>query len=357
MVRWVRSFLLLPVSCVVLAGCAPRVNPVDFAPDGRRIVVSAGEENRLVVTGLDGSAARELPGTESARGPRWSSDGRRIAFLDADGLALYEVEKEAVAQRVEEVAAVGSWSPRGDELVAFRKSEAGLQACWLRLPELRETAKVLLPVSEVDQDRGVRWLEKRDGIAFMGGGSERPYEVYTVEGDVAYRITNSGDVIGFGLDARGERLLWARLAPQAVGTGVTFWSYDLTNRSVTRLPYSARFAFTAEQRRTRTSPVQYVQFSPDGRYVALGVNEPSGGMGIYLSRLDGSEVRLLEQVAAPTPAAPKRKQRWNLLAPYWAPGSERLAVVKTGTDSAIRVYDVAGGAGRKLSVPNSWTKE
>ena len=357
MVRWDTSWrLLTPLLCVVLAGCSRPPNPIDLSSDGRRVVTNIGPQPGLQILEADGSGTRALPGTEGAQGPRWSRDERRIAFATPDGVAIYDVEKQAVSHLIQQGKAVGAWSPAGDALAAFRTTEDGLEACWFRLPEFREVGHVAIPTGEIDESQGAVWLEKRHGIAFMGHTSSGPDELYTIEDDVVYRITNTRDVIGFGLDADGDHLLWAREAP-AMDSGVTFWKYDLRTRSVVRQPFAARITPTAAQRRQKVSPVAWVRVSPDARYVALGTGDGTGGGAVSLARLDGAGLRLLERIPAPDPRSKKPEPEWGFLSTRWAAGSERLAVVKLGIGATVNVYDVAGGPAHKLRLAAPPTKE
>ena len=75
-----------------LDGIAP--GPAALSPDGRRLVFAAYERHRKVmlwVRDLDALEPRALVGTEDARYPFWSPDGREVAFFTNDKLKRIEV--------------------------------------------------------------------------------------------------------------------------------------------------------------------------------------------------------------------------------------------------------------------------
>jgi serine/threonine protein kinase len=88
-----------------------------LSPDGRRIAfvaLDAGGKPTLWLRSLDGLALRSFPGTENARFPFWSSDGRSIGFfsnqrlrrVEADGGSSQTICKTGLAFG-------GSWSQDG----------------------------------------------------------------------------------------------------------------------------------------------------------------------------------------------------------------------------------------------------
>jgi serine/threonine protein kinase/Tol biopolymer transport system component len=93
--------------------------PLDFAlsPDGRQIAFVAKGPNdteMLHVRALSGTESRPLPGTEGARHPFWSPDGRSLGFFAAGVLSRIDIaggRKQALYAA--QVGQGGSWNADG----------------------------------------------------------------------------------------------------------------------------------------------------------------------------------------------------------------------------------------------------
>jgi eukaryotic-like serine/threonine-protein kinase len=86
----IRSNLLMPETRVDIVTPTSN-NPADFAlsPDGRQIVFVATDEDgvsQLWLRSLSTTTAQPLPGTEGARYPFWSPDGRAIGLFAGNAL-------------------------------------------------------------------------------------------------------------------------------------------------------------------------------------------------------------------------------------------------------------------------------
>jgi TolB protein len=102
---------------------------VRVSPDGRRVLYCTGSwtEVRLIVSDLDGSHARPLTdGTSVVWAPRWSPDGKRIAFTGRDAaqqLHIFIVDAESGERRqvthlnaAQGRAQMPAWSADGRQL-------------------------------------------------------------------------------------------------------------------------------------------------------------------------------------------------------------------------------------------------
>jgi Tol biopolymer transport system component len=92
-----------------------------IAPDGRSLVfaASSGERQQLWLRALDSSNAKPLAGTDAARFPFWSADGRSVGFF-ADG-KLLRMDIEGGAATILANAALGqggAWNRDGTILFA-----------------------------------------------------------------------------------------------------------------------------------------------------------------------------------------------------------------------------------------------
>ena len=100
-------------------GAQPEIVQPSVAPDGQRAVFDAfDEEMGLWLTGLDGTGLDFLrPGSA----PRWSPDGRTIAYVTPrSGVGVLDVAREQVVARrrfAREVVSV-DWAPDGSRLLA-----------------------------------------------------------------------------------------------------------------------------------------------------------------------------------------------------------------------------------------------
>jgi eukaryotic-like serine/threonine-protein kinase len=106
----------------------PTLDPLSFAlsPDGLHIVyvVNAGDNSGLVVRALETGAIRVLPGTEDARAPFWSPDGRSIGFFAGGKLARVDVDNGTVRTLTNTINAYGgTWNNGG--VVVFSGRAAG----------------------------------------------------------------------------------------------------------------------------------------------------------------------------------------------------------------------------------------
>jgi hypothetical protein len=121
---------LLPPADVALAPGVNQIVPV-VSPDGRRLAFSAsrlGEPVRIWVRSLESLDARSLPGTDNARGPFWSPDGRTLAFFADDKLKAIDASGGAVQTLCDapnSAAAPGAaWSREGT--IVFARRTGGL---------------------------------------------------------------------------------------------------------------------------------------------------------------------------------------------------------------------------------------
>lgn len=344
--RWAVS---LVVACALLAGCAPAPNPAEFSPAGDRLVFPWGPSGVLYEARSDGAGVDPLPGTEGAVGPRWSPRGDLLAFEQDGELVLYDLVQRQVAQRIAGSMTPVAWAPDGQRLGVFRHTDDQVTASWYQLADRRLVASIPLPVQRISAAQTPRWLESRDGMAFMAANGDA-YQVYTVEGGDVYRISSTGDVLGFGLASDGEHLIWARGNPQVEG-GLTLWSYDLRLRSVRKLPFQARFASSTE-RRTRSGPiVTAVQFASGSERLAIVVEKPRQGAEVWTCALDGSQLKLIQRTSVAPSQSKRRDVAYDSLSPVWSPDGKQLAVVMSGVHPSIRIHRTDGTGAVQLPLP------
>ena len=152
-----------------LGGGFPSVTPEpSFAPDGKRLAYVADDSSghrAIWISTLGGRATRRLRGGAE---PRWSPDGRVIAFRTVDGVFLMHARTGALIRKVApQSAAAYDWSPDGRRLVyAATGPEFSREIFSVRTDRPARAPRQLthLPV-EVDEPV---WSPDGRQIAFVG---------------------------------------------------------------------------------------------------------------------------------------------------------------------------------------------
>lgn len=84
--------------------------------------------------------------------------------------------------------------------------------------------------------------------------------------------------------------------------------------------------------------------SPDGETLAF-ISDRSGADNLWISRIDGSEPRMLSD-----------EKQFGLISPAWSPDGRYIAVTKTADKNEVALYHVGGGSGVTLSGPDEETE-
>jgi hypothetical protein len=339
-----RSRLLALSLClgpVLLAGCVNPPPRAEFSPDGRRLVFPGGPKGTLGLVGEDG-VVTGLKGTEKALHAKWSPDGSSLAFLREGNLYRYNLATGKATLISEGVSGPLGWSADSFYVMAFCRPEEGpLELCWFDRPA-GPARRVELPVEDVGWDSPVLRLAGADRFAFIGRDPDGT-NVYTVRQGRVERLTRTGDVIGLGSTPGGSGLLWARPAPHVEGTGMTLWAMDLSTRAAVRLPFTARLQPPDRGREPQPGPeIHQVTFSPDASRVTIQGHIQNASR-LYLARIDGSGLQLLEQLPPAKPEAEQPEDLPGMLTASWSADSRRLAVLRAGGLSpSVRLYGSEG---------------
>jgi Tol biopolymer transport system component len=151
-----------------------RTNPLTISPDGSRIVFAADRRgtSQLFVRDVDDFEVKPIPGTEGARNPFFSPDGKRVGFFA--GTKLQTVGFDGGPPRVVAESALddmgSSWGT--DDVIVFASYGAGLS----RVPAAGGDSKVL---TELDWEAGEvqhRWPQ------VLPGGTTVQFTVATDKG-------------------------------------------------------------------------------------------------------------------------------------------------------------------------------
>jgi len=351
----------LALAAMLLTTTTPARADLDLSPDGRQLVFRWTTEGAhgLALINTDGTGFRALPDSASGRMPQWSPDGNYIVF-ESDLTAgsrtqLYDVTSQKTRTVAGDVVGPYAWREDSQWFIGYIAPEEGPSALVsYSLSENGITQRIPLPFD----GRSVRktiWLPQTNDAALLVS-TPRGQNVYLVEAAEVKKITTSDDVLSLELTEGGKTLLWARRSPNLKYILLSLYAYDLTSRSVKRLPFPQRVPALNPDPRHAPESVDHVALSPDGARLALiatfaeaptGARQPPKRYRVcYSIRTDGTDARLVRRV----PYAPPGGQA---LIPAWSRDGRMLAVldVKAGTPSALALYNADGSGGRRL-LPN-----
>ena len=170
-----------------------QLNASTFSPDGKRIAfvqakfVTTPDGGRLyqpatlqIMPTSGGPSTQLTHGDLSVRKPRWSPDGRRIAFLDATGghqarLCVVAVSSGKVKRLTKrEVFGEIAWSPDGKTLAYFRLKEGKKSSHY---PEWEGDVYVISAAGGAPK-RITNTLEHEMGIAWTPDGNRLTFATY-----------------------------------------------------------------------------------------------------------------------------------------------------------------------------------
>ena len=159
---------------------------VALSPDGQRVVLVAVTEgvNRLWLYHFDQTVPELLPGTEEARYPFWSPDGRSIGFFAKTSLKRIEASGGSLPTAVcaAPLGSGGAWSSTGVILFAPDFNGTGLA-------QVAETGGDSTPVTSLD---GARFETGHNFPSFLPDG--RHFLFFTQAGQPEYRGVRLGSL-------------------------------------------------------------------------------------------------------------------------------------------------------------------
>src|SRR5262245_21716536 len=184
------------------------VHDIDWSPDGRQLVVAAAEtptvddsymKLKIQTVPLSGGAPKLVAKTAGKLSqPRWSPDGKWIAWLGATAMndpfagSIFVAsagggEPENLTQRYEGTATSLSWVPKEASTLAFVGTERqDTKAYRLALASKKRTP---IPTGNVSLLGGLSFSSDGRRIAFAGSTPSHPNEVFVAEAFV----TENGD--------------------------------------------------------------------------------------------------------------------------------------------------------------------
>jgi dipeptidyl aminopeptidase/acylaminoacyl peptidase len=316
-VRAVTVFVCLSVASLAVAAAPPaasdplgtqRLRSVDIfqleyaddvqiSPDGTRIVyvrvsldiMTDRARRNLWIVNADGSGHRPLRSeTKSFASPRWSPDGRRLAYVSAaeGSPQLYvrwmDTGQTALLTNLAEAPGAIAWSPDGQSL-AFTQFVPTHKPPLATPPEKPEGATWAPPVKVIDSV-----VYRADGGGYLETGFQQLF-VISAEGGTPRQLTegdfNNDGPLSFTPD--GKFVVYAANRSEE-------WQYDAQESEV----FAAEIATgKLTQLTKRVGPDTNPVVSPDGEKIAyVGYDDTLQGYTVthlYVMDRDGSNARVV----------------------------------------------------------------
>jgi len=349
-----RISLLFALAALILAlpGCV-----LDFSPDGKRVAFSwPGDNDKavLAVMNVDGTGFATVPNSESGGFPLWSPDGKYVLFNTMpegkDNCRLYTVADGKTKEIAQLSGTPCVWREDGKRFV--NRSKKPGEGGFVTVYDVVDGGVTLrVRVAQDVNPMNVFWLPNTDDIAFAGK-TDQGVDIYTIESGEVKKITTSGDVISLGLDKAHNRLIWARQSKNMGYILMPIYAFDLTSRSVARLPFPDRVPLINPDPRRAPDSIDYVTFSPDGTRVAIVASQPPKAGSkpdapqhsvLYIASLDGKNVKLVRE------AVQANSLNMMSLIPIWAHDGKQVAVMDVQPAATVLwLYTPDGLTGRVI---------
>jgi eukaryotic-like serine/threonine-protein kinase len=316
----------------------PSTSPesVAISPDGRVMVYAADADggSRLWVRGLDGAAASVLAGTDGARLPFWSPDGRSIGFFAQGRLKRVDITGgEAETLGVSSNPSTGTWNQ--DDLILFDPIMTG------PIQSVSARGGAPAPVTQLAGlargHRSPRFLPDGRHFLFLVLGPPQVRGIYlgALGSTETWRLIDADGpvevVAGHLLFVRGQtvfgqpfdlqqRALTGTPTPVVEGTGLMSFSASATGTIVHRAQIEERrqllwFNRAGAQLGRFGDDAVHIwdghSLSPDGRRVAFA-SEENRNHDVWLLDATGGKIRVTS-----SPSIDNR--------PVWSPDGLRLA--------------------------------
>lgn len=247
-----------------------RVSDPQVSPDGRMVAFTIGDVNfdanrvitHIYVMPTAGGAMKQLTkGDSSATTPRWSPDGKKIAYVTGGQIWTMDDDADDKDQvtKISSGASGPVWSPDG-RWIAFTSDvypECTNDDCNQRIEEQREKSKIKALVTDRLLFR--HWNELRDRkrthtfVVSSNGGDARDltpgdYDApsYAVAGDIDY---------AFSPDSKEIAYLRNPDRVEAISTNTDIYVVPITGGNARNI--------TAQNRGYEDSPI----YTPDGKYI------------------------------------------------------------------------------------------
>ena len=281
-----------------------QVSDPQISPDGSKIIyvrrwpdVMADKRfSNLWIINFDGSDNRPLTnGKYSESSPRWSPDGKRIAFIsDRDGepqiyVRWMDTGQTTRATGIRKPPANISWSPDGTR-IAFTSLVPSEGPKGPRMPPKPEGAKWADPAKIID-----RLTYRADGRGYLPEGYNHIF-IVPAEGGTPRQLTSGDYEHATGDFSSSQQPRWTPDGKQILFSAIRKpdWEWIVGDTEI----YAASLADgDIRALTTRKGPDSGPVISPDGKWVAYtGFDEKRYSYTVtrlYVMGIDGSNPRLL----------------------------------------------------------------
>ncbi|HEV7844592.1 MAG TPA: hypothetical protein VGO69_12940, partial [Pyrinomonadaceae bacterium] len=326
-----------------------RVEDPQLSPDGRWVAYTISDLNmdanrrvaQIYLVSMDGGEARQLTNApQPSSSPRWSPDGKRIAFISAreGGPQVWTIDVVTNEQkRVTNISTGASdpvWSPDG-RMIAFVSDvypDCTTDDCNQKRAEQAESSKVTAKIADRLLYR--HWKTWKEGkrthvfVASVDGGLARDM----TPGDYDAPPFSLGGPSDYAFSPDSKELVFARNTDKVEATS--------TNGDLFIVPINGTEAqrITSKNPGADLSPV----YSPDGRYIAYRSQSRAG------FESDRWQLMLFDRKSGQSRSLTDKLDT-NVESITFAPDGQRIYL--TGTERGkqfIYAVPAAGGAIAKL---------
>ena len=324
------------------------VSDPQMAPDGRSIayvrmmmdIKTDRPRGVIWLTDADGKHSRPLASADSSVEPRWSPDGKRIAYFGGDGdgskqLFVYWAESgvTAAVSHLLEAPSSLAWSPDGRWLAFTMPAPAEHKSLKVDVPEPPKGSKWADPPKLID-----RMVYRVDGEGYLPNTFSQLFLV-PADGGAARQLTHGDfDTAGppaFTADGSGVLIAANRRADK---------DFEPIDSEIYRIDLADESLHALTDRR---GPDLHPVAAPDGKHIAyLGFDDQRLGYQVtqlYLMDSNGTHSHSLTGSLNRDAAAPQwSKDGKRLFFEYEDRGSYKLASVDLAGNLKVLAADVGG---------------